>query len=143
MSLHLEVVGTPAPQGSKRLVGKNLVEASAKVGPWREAVKWIAIRDGITAPMQGPIRVYICFRFTRPKGHYRNDGRVKASAPAYPIVKPDLDKLVRCTLDALTDAGVWRDDSQVVRVEARKEYTILASGALIIVEPLGVLNETE
>jgi Holliday junction resolvase RusA-like endonuclease len=44
------------------------------------------------------------------------------SAPRYHIIAPDLDKLQRAILDGFTDAGVWRDDSQVVRIRATKQY---------------------
>ncbi len=44
---------------------------------------------------------------------------------------PDLDKLCRACLDSLTGI-VWRDDSQVVRLEANKDYG--APGAMIWVE---------
>ena len=38
--LRINVLGTPAPQGSKRHVGRGImVESSRLVGPWREAVK--------------------------------------------------------------------------------------------------------
>ena len=41
--MRITVHGTPAPQGSKRHVGNGvMVESSAKVKPWREAVKWAA-----------------------------------------------------------------------------------------------------
>jgi Holliday junction resolvase RusA-like endonuclease len=36
-------------------------------------------------------------------------------------VAPDLDKLVRAVLDALT-AVAYRDDGQVTRITATKEY---------------------
>nr|DAN37658.1 MAG TPA: Endodeoxyribonuclease RusA [Caudoviricetes sp.] len=39
-----------------------------------------------------------------------------------PAVKPDLDKLTRAVFDALTDAGVWRDDSRVVDMRVTKRY---------------------
>ena len=38
------------------------------------------------------------------------------------IKRPDLDKLTRAALDAMTRV-IWRDDSQVVRIEALKRYT--------------------
>lgn len=40
-----------------------------------------------------------------------------------PIEPPDLDKLVRAVGDALTDAGVWSDDAQVVAWNAWKRRT--------------------
>lgn len=38
------------------------------------------------------------------------------------MVKPDVDKLISGTLDALKSAGVYLDDSQVVDVRGRKVY---------------------
>lgn len=126
--LQFEVIGTPAPQGSKRHVGNGvMVESSAKVKPWRQDVA-AAARDaaesaGWTAPA-GSVVVHLQFRLPRPRGHYgtgRNAGRLKPSAPTH-FRKPDLDKLVRSTLDALTTARVLGDDAQVALLTARKVY---------------------
>ena len=46
--LTIKVYGIPGPQGSKKFCGVSksgrgiMVESSAKVKPWREAVKWAA-----------------------------------------------------------------------------------------------------
>lgn len=136
--LDVDVAGTPAPQGSKRHVGNGImVESSAKVQPWREAVKAASLSIPHRAA-EGPVTVDIAFRLTRPKGHYgtgRNAGRLRESAPPRPTTKPDLDKLVRSTLDALKDAGVYRDDSQVVTLITAKHYVCAGQvpGARIIV----------
>lgn len=131
--------GTPAPQGSKTAIpaktkagvytGKvSLVESSKALKPWREVVaaaaraakgSWL-----VTVP-EGPVILTIEFRFQRPKGHYgtgRNAGKLKDWAPAYHLTKPDIDKLERGILDALTMAGVYKDDSQAVSVTAWKAY---------------------
>jgi len=66
------------------------------------------------------------FRLPRPKGHYgtgRNVAMLKPSAPLFPAGRPDLDKLLRSTFDALGEAGVWGDDAQVVAARGRKVYT--------------------
>lgn len=34
--------------------------------------------------------------------------------------RPDIDKLARAALDAITSAGVFRDDSQVTQLAAMK-----------------------
>ena len=117
--------GLPAPQGSKRHVGRGvMVESSKNVKPWREAVK-TAARDFIDsmppiywAPLDEPLVVSMVFTFARPKGHYRtgrNAHLLRDTAPVRPATAPDLSKLIRSTEDALTDAGIWRDDSLVVR----------------------------
>ena len=130
--LSFTVVGLPAPQGSKRHVGGGrMIESSAKVKPWREAVKYAALEEigsiGLYFP-SGPVVADIGFWFSRPKSHYRtgkNAACLRDNAPVYPVGKPDLDKLIRSTFDALTDAGVWGDDSQVVRIYAHKSYAPL------------------
>lgn len=127
--LNITVHGIPAPQGSKRHVGNGvMIESSQKVKPWREAVKYAAVEatgHGLVAPMTGPVELHVNFHFPRPKSHYgtgRNASRVKPGAPLHPAVAPDLSKLIRSTEDALTDAGVWRDDALVVVVRAEKFY---------------------
>jgi Holliday junction resolvase RusA-like endonuclease len=118
--LNFTVIGTPAPQGSKRHVGRGvMIESSAKVKPWREAVKWAALEAGTRSmgwePLTGPLLVSLSFVLPKP-----------ASAPktrrTWPAKRPDLDKLIRSTFDALGEAGVWVDDAQVIRVLARKSY---------------------
>jgi Holliday junction resolvase RusA-like endonuclease len=114
--LEIVVYGSPAPQGSKRHVGGGrMIESSAALRPWREAVK-AAARALIEPwepewrPWDGPIRVRAVFTLRKP-----------LSAPkrrrTYPVGKPDVSKLARSTEDALTDAGVWRDDARVIEYE--------------------------
>lgn len=49
---------------------------------------------------------------------------------------PDVDKALRATFDALTEAGIWRDDKLVAQVTASKVYGV-RPGARIHVEPIG------
>lgn len=140
------VKGTPAPQGSKRAVvvrrngvptGKaNVIESSNKVGPWRQAVVAAVGSQVAGVSIAGPVQVKLTFLLNRPKSHYRNPGgfELRSNAPAYPSKRPDLDKYIRSTLDGLTDAGVWLDDSQVVAMVAVKRYTrapLESPGAII------------
>ena len=114
---------TPAPQGSKRHVGNGrMVESSAKVRPWREAVRQEALATGLGISDQ-PIYLHLLFRFQRPKGHHNSKGQIKQSAPTTHITRPDIDKLCRSTLDGLTGV-LFRDDSQVAFLVASKEYAL-------------------
>lgn len=61
------------------------------------------------------------FRFARPKSHLTKKGVLTKSAPRTHVSKPDLDKLVRTVLDALTGV-VIHDDSQVCGIVAQKDY---------------------
>jgi Holliday junction resolvase RusA-like endonuclease len=131
-----DVVGTPVPQGSLRPFmagGRPQVRYSNRepLAMWRDAV-----RDGcpITEPDTGPFRVSMQFRIARPQGHYGKAGIMPRYEDATPCTRPDLDKLVRAVLDALT-MRVWRDDSQVVEVKASKRYS-LSPGVTIMVDKL-------
>lgn len=155
----LEVVvrGIPAPQGSKRIVtagGRTggravLIESSRKVEPWRAAVEAAtraATRQELPArwePFAGPVRLSVVFYLPRPKNHFgtgRNAGTLRASAPPWPGVMPDLSKLIRSTEDALTEGRAWLDDSLVVDLEASKRYEDpglgILPGAHIVIEPM-------
>ena len=121
--IQLTVLGLdPAPQGSKRHVGGGrLIESSKRVKPWRAAVAHEARLAGDR--IDGPCAVELDFRFTRPKGHYRKNGELRASAPRFCVVKRnDLDKCCRSTLDGLVDGGLLVDDCLVVLLSASKRY---------------------
>lgn len=132
----ITVAGTPAPQGSKRHLGNGVMTESSKaVRPWREAVKAAALATG-SSMLRCPVEVGMDFYFKRPRSHYgtgRNALTVKRSAPWRPKGKPDLDKLARAAMDALTDAGIWDDDAQVVTAVLTKNYALSgqAPGAII------------
>lgn len=130
--LSLEVEGVPVPQGSKRL-GRNratgravLLDDNPALAAWRAHVSLRARLEWAgRAPIAGPVSIWADFYLPRPKSHYgtgRNAGKLKDSAPRWPTVKPDVDKLARAVLDSLTVAGVWGDDAQVVGLSGFKHY---------------------
>lgn len=150
----LEVLGTPAPKGSGRamLIGGKArfiasgTGANAKAqGRWSRVVREAALDQPI-AFAKTALAVTIEFRMPRLKSHYgtgRNATRLKPGAPIAPAVYPDIDKLVRCTLDAITTRkardrvhyGIIDDDSRIVRLDVTKIYADRGhEGARITVE---------
>lgn len=91
---------------------------------------WDTITPRPPEPLEGPVAMRIRFSFARPKTHF-TDGptatmpdrrsRLRENAPTWFTQKPDLDKLVRSVLDALTGRA-YLDDSQVVHLEVQKAY---------------------
>jgi Holliday junction resolvase RusA-like endonuclease len=128
--------GIPGPQGSKRHVGRGvMVESSKKVKPWRESVRFaaLAVRNG-APPLDCPLRVRMVFTMPKP-------ARAPKRRRTWAMRVPDLSKLVRSTEDALTTAGVWRDDARVVEYSrAAKVFpgedpeALEAPGVRIVVE---------
>lgn len=138
------VAGVPAPQGSKRPLGRRggfgktiMVEQNKRVAPWRQDVReaFAALRcdrDAREHPVDGPLVVKIVFVMPRTKAM-----RSRPSADFPMVQKPDVDKLQRAVLDALTSAGVYADDSQVVACYGfkRRAEPGETTGAMIHVEP--------
>lgn len=122
--------GIPAPQGSKSGFYRGgrvvLVESSKKVKPWREAVARVA-REHCTEIIDGPVTVSVDFILPRPKSLPK---RVKQH-----VKKPDTDKLIRSTLDALSGIA-YVDDNRVNAIHATKKYCHPEStpGATITIE---------
>lgn len=126
MYLEFVVYCHPEPQGSSRgFVGKGkngkpraiITSDNAKLKPFRQAVaQSVAAELSQVAPVAEkhvPVGLRLDFFFEKPP-----------SVPKkrlFPVVKPDLDKLCRSTLDALTGI-LFADDSQVVKVDMEKHY---------------------
>lgn len=148
----LIVFGLPGPQGSKSFKGMTtgrrgqpvprLVESSAKVKPWRDAVS-LGARQAVAKHtsrirkenpayrwelLDGPLEAAVWFTLPRPQ---------RPKHPDHPIVYPDLSKLLRSTEDALSGI-VWADDARVVgyralykRYPGRGENALSQPGVLI------------
>lgn len=140
--VNFSVRGTPRPQGSKRAFrnkhsGKiTQVESSPEVGAWRDTIALAADKAMLDrAPLEGPVRLTVEFRFQRPASHRGVKG-LRPSAPRVHHQRPDTSKLVRAVEDALTTI-VWRDDSQVAQLVASKVWDDDGpAGALVSIEVL-------
>jgi crossover junction endodeoxyribonuclease RusA len=130
--LEFVVAGIPAPQGSKRAFVRggrvSLVESCARVKPYRALVSLAASQARTEAPTRLPVGIGIAFVFVRPKSHYTSKGELRAGAPSFPG-KPDVDKLCRAVLDALTGI-LYHDDAQVVSLSASKRYGVASMTAI-------------
>ena len=120
MMLQFTVAGAPKPKGSMRAFVPRgwtrpvLTSASGGLKAWEQAIQAVA-QDHVVAYTTDPVRVRLRFALPRPKSLSRRAAR-------RPHVKrPDVDKLARAALDALTGV-VWKDDSQVYALSAVKHY---------------------
>lgn len=141
MRLSFFVPGIPRPQGSKRAfvnphTGKPTVVESAgrPLKDWRadvrDAARTVLALDSQGITLGGPLHVDITFVLPRPKARKRD---------VHPTTRPDVDKLARGVLDALTSSRLYGDDGQVASLAARKVYTSPehpVTGARITVEHL-------
>lgn len=127
-AVRFTVPGEPIPQGSLKafVVGRraHLTSDNPRTKAWRLRVAAFARAAHTGEPWDGPVKVRLVFTMPRPRGHYgtgRNAETVKASAPLWPSVRPDLDKCCRAIFDALSGV-LWTDDALVVGLTATKVY---------------------
>lgn len=132
----LAVIGTPAPQGSKsidsrsgRLIEGGSTSGRAKHAAWRAAVAWQARNTaGSNPPLDSPLHVVISFRLPMPK---TRPALVRRDGACWHAVKPDIDKLIRSTLDGLTAGRLIADDARVVSITATAVEVTAWTGAVI------------
>jgi Holliday junction resolvase RusA-like endonuclease len=141
LSIAFEVFGRQSPQGSKQAqviyrkgpdetpvpVTKNgrvltvTRNDSPNLESWRGAVA-DAARKAYSGPLLiGAMELEITFYRPRPKSHFNAAGKLKASAPKYPLPKPDNSKLRRAIEDSMTGV-VYRDDSLIVNAHDYKRF---------------------
>jgi crossover junction endodeoxyribonuclease RusA len=115
--------GKPAGQGNlRRSAGGGLYNPDKATAPWKGSIAAVvgAELDGAGVTRE-PVALLCRFYFTRPAGHFKKSGGLSSTARRTPTVAPDVDKLVRAVLDALTGV-LYHDDAQVIQLHAFKAY---------------------
>lgn len=132
--VEFEVLGVPAPQGSKRafvVAGKARMSdmGSTKAVAWRDSVS-AAARDiaADVGRLDGPLGVSVEFRFPMPASRSK---AVRAAGRAWKVTAPDIDKLLRCLCDGLSAGGLIVDDARFCAVEATKVEVTTWTGAIV------------
>lgn len=111
----LRPIGTPKPQPRVKAFsrgGHAGVYTPTTAQGWKEIVM-IEAAHLAGLQIEGPIALEISFILPRPKAHKKE---------TLVVTKPDLDNLLKSTMDALTDLAVWRDDAQVAEIVTAKRY---------------------
>jgi crossover junction endodeoxyribonuclease RusA len=113
------VFGVAQPKGStKAFVPKGwtrpvVTNDNPKSKGWQQLVAEQAQSVAANGLFIGPVVLIVTFELPRPQSLPKRT--------LHHVKKPDLDKLVRCTKDALKGV-LYQDDSQVVDLHARKVY---------------------
>lgn len=127
VSVSFRVDGIPQPKGSvTRMPSGGMIPAGTtasrqRKADWRSDIRaaaseaWQESQPG--PPMLGPVQLDVSFELPYPRSSIR-----KYQLGWVPMVKkPDIDKLLRLLLDALTGI-IWVDDNQVCYIHLQKHY---------------------
>lgn len=140
--VEFRVRGIPVPQGSFTArtdgAGHAFVVRNnrSNLVAWRHSISDEA-RDAmhLIPAFRVPVAVSLTFDLAKPVSRPKKD--------RFPDRKPDLDKLIRAALDALTGV-VFVDDAQVVKIMARKKWAdpVYDEGPGLSVEVWAATEET-
>ena len=132
MTITIKLSGRPVPKRGPRFVRRG--DKTTILDPQLEA-KELARRRvhqqfGGRDPLEGPLFLSVVFYFRYP-----------ASSKLYHTARPDLDNLLGWVRDC-GNGIVWKDDKQIVYIEALKAYTVEAATVVVVNEfdanfPLG------
>jgi Holliday junction resolvase RusA-like endonuclease len=127
--IRFTVYGIAKPAGSKRgLLHPHtkrvmVIDAGGKDSrEWKSEVKDAARAAYSGPPLEGPLQLIVKIYRPRLKSHLTKSGVPKLSGPTWCATRPDATKLLRGIEDAITNAGLWRDDAQVAHQTVVKSY---------------------
>mgnify|MGYP001586514768 CR=1 FL=1 len=117
----LTVDGKPIAKGRPRF-GKGGHTYTPEITGNAEEIMQGEMRQACATPLEGPLQLSVVFCFRRPKSwpKAQRDAVDNGHEPMH-VGKPDLDNLVKLVQDA-GNGILWRDDAQIVRLEAIKVY---------------------
>ena len=118
--------GEPVAQARAR-TGKGHAYYPVKSAGYRRlAARLLRLQHMGKPPLAGPVKLGLLFYRVRPK----------SNRSEWPTVRPDLDNYVKMLCDALMDAGILADDSQICSLGAGKFWTTDKPGVEVVLEAL-------
>lgn len=122
--INLDIEPTPQlrPRATRR-GGFIHVYDQPKVKAYKLAVKRLAeqTKPGQHDPLTGPLEVKVTFYRTVQRSLSKAETDRRLTNKVKPTTKPDVDNYIKALLDALNGI-LWKDDAQIVKLEAQKRY---------------------
>ena len=84
-------------------------------------------------PLHGAVKASIIAYFPIPKSATKTEREQMLAGIVRPIVKPDMDNIIKAILDAL-NGYAYKDDAAVVEVKAEKRYADTPRVAVILTD---------
>lgn len=138
--LEIWVPGAPVSKGRPRATargGKVRTFTPAKTRNYENLVKLEAGRVMAGKPLiEGPVKLSVIASLQIPQSWSKKKQAAALEGTLLPTSRPDVDNYAKAVLDALNEV-VFRDDSQVVQLIARKRYSERPGLTIQIVEMRG------
>lgn len=90
---------------------------------------------GTTEPLETPVSVYLYIRLPIPKSYPKKRQEACLSGSELPSKKPDIDNIAKSVCDGMNGI-VFKDDCQIVQINAKKVYSSVAGVDVMVREEL-------
>lgn len=128
MEINYTVVGIPKPQARPKVFHRTLKSGKPFVSTYSPKSDWfhlvytesLKIKNSLKNRLVGALELNLIFCMPIPK----SISKKKREQLHYVTTKTgDIDNLAKCCMDAMTQTGIWEDDSQVSVLRASKIYS--------------------
>ncbi len=85
------------------------------------------------SPLEGPVSVDLYIRCSIPVSTSKKRTEACLQNAELPTKKPDIDNIIKAYLDAMNGI-IYKDDTQVVRVSAKKVYSLVPGVDVCVVK---------
>jgi Holliday junction resolvase RusA-like endonuclease len=124
--IELIIPGEPVAKGRPRVTSKGFSYTPEKTKGYENLVKMCWQESGLTGLGNKPLSVIISLYFSVPKSYLSKFNKHGLEHTK----KPDLDNCAKTILDALNGLA-YDDDSQIVELTIRKQYSTLHNCAVV------------
>ncbi len=123
--IHFEIPGPPVAKGRPRaavIAGRPRLYTPAKTERYESRVALFAQQAMAgRPPLDGAVHVEIVAWLAVPRSWSVKRRVLALTDKIHPAARPDVDNLAKAVLDG-ANGIVWRDDSQIVRLDVAKCY---------------------
>ena len=128
------VYGRPKGKGRPRFTMDGHAYTPQTTKAYEKEIRTAFQAAGGTSFGAVPVAVEVTAYYPVPKSAKKADREAMAAGMVVPMVKPDIDNVLKAVLDGIQgDGGAFHDDAQVVSIRAEKRYDrIGAEGAVVV-----------
>ena len=128
------VYGRPKGKGRPRFTMDGHAYTPQTTRMYEKEIRQAFREAGGTSFGTVPVAVEVVAYYPIPKSARKSDKEAMAAGLVVPMVKPDIDNVLKAILDGIQgDGGAFHDDVQVVSIRAEKRYDrIGAEGAVVV-----------
>lgn len=128
------VYGRPKGKGRPRFTMDGHAYTPQATKAYEKEIRQAFQAAGGTSFGAVPVAVEVTAYYPVPKSARKADKEAMAAGLVVPMVKPDIDNIMKAVLDGIQgDDGAFHDDVQVVSIRAEKRYDRIGSPGAVVV----------